>query len=234
VLLHGLGADADVWAFCLEGLSQAHRVIAPDLLGFGRSDKPLMTYRIRTFVEVLERFFVALGLDRASLLGNSLGGWIAASFVVTFPDRVHKLILNDSIGILAGAVEPPIDFRPSSLQNMREVLQFIFCDRSLATDELVELAYTQHLARNDGPTIIGLLETIHEEAEYLDNRLGGLTVPTLLVWGDSDNVSPLSVAQNFKLLIPQSVLETIPQCGHIPSLEKPGDLVQRVLQFLAN
>jgi 2-hydroxy-6-oxonona-2,4-dienedioate hydrolase len=233
LLIHGLGSDADVWAFCLEELARSHRVIAPDLLGFGRSDKPLMSYRITTFVEMLDRFLDALAIEKPALLGNSLGGWIAASFVIAFPERVHKLVLNDAVGILAGAVEPPIDFRPSSLQNSREVMEFMLYDKSLASDDLVELSYMQHLERNDGPTIVSLLETMHEERETLDNRLGSVCVPTLLLWGDSDQVSPISVAQNFKLLIKGARLEFIPKCGHIPALEKPQELVQRVLRFLA-
>ena len=232
LLLHGLGAEADVWAYCLEALSAHHRVIAPDLLGFGRSSKPLINYRIATFVEVVDRFLQALAVPRVSIVGNSMGAWIAATFALRFPARVSKLVLNDAIGIVAGAVDVPIDFRPSSLQNMREILEFMFYDKSLATDELVEMAYQFHLERNDGPTITSLLETIRLRLDRLDDQLSLLKVPTLLVWGDTDRVSPLSVAENYLRLIPGARLEIIPQCGHIPALEKPQELVQHVLTFL--
>ncbi len=233
VLVHGLGADADVWAFCLEQLSQTHRVIAPDLLGFGRSSKPFINYRVPTFIEVLERFLKALAVPQASLVGNSMGGWILAWFAIQFPERVNKLVLNDAIGIVAGAVEVAIDFRPSSLQNMRRIMEFMFYDERLATDGMVEEAYEFHLERNDGPTIASVLEAIHQRLDYLDDQLHRLKVPTLLIWGDSDPVSPLSVAENYRRLIPGARLEIIPQCGHIPALEKPQELVQHVLQFLA-
>ncbi len=233
LLIHGLGAEADVWAYCLEPLGQAHRVIAPDLLGFGRSSKPLINYRIATFVEMLDRFLQALGVQRCSVVGNSMGGWIAASFALRFPERVNKLVLNDAIGIVAGSVELPVDLRPSTLQNMREVLEFMFCDKSLATDELVELAYALHLERNDGPTIASVLENIHLRLERLDDELHRLNAPTLLIWGDCDRVSPLSVAENYHRLIAGSKLEVIPHCGHIPALEKPQELVERITKFLA-
>ena len=73
-LIHGIGGDADDWAFCLHALSTSYRVIALDLLGFGRSDKPLIDYSIAGFVEVLERFLRTLDIERATLIGGSLGG----------------------------------------------------------------------------------------------------------------------------------------------------------------
>src|SRR6185369_1581798 len=103
VLLHGVGGDADQWAFVLGQLSAAHRVIAIDLPGFGRSDKPAIEYRVEGYVEFLDRFLTAIGIDRASLLGHSFGGWIVASFALAFPQRVDRLVLVDSAGIDAGA-----------------------------------------------------------------------------------------------------------------------------------
>ncbi len=91
VLIHGIGGDADDWAFCLHALSASHRVIALDLLGFGRSDKPLIDYSIAGFVELLERFLRTLDIKRATLIGGSLGGWIAAAFALQFADVVDRL-----------------------------------------------------------------------------------------------------------------------------------------------
>jgi pimeloyl-ACP methyl ester carboxylesterase len=119
VLVHGLGGDADQWAYCFEALSATHRVIALDLLGFGRSDKPNISYRIAGFVEVLEGFLQALGIERASLLGHSLGGWIVAAFALQFPDKVDRLVLNDAAGLDSGAIEPPVDLNISSRPHMR-------------------------------------------------------------------------------------------------------------------
>ncbi len=159
VLVHGLGGDADQWAFCFQALSASHRVVALELLGFGRSDKPNITYRIAGFVEVLEGFLQALAIERASLLGHSLGGWIVAAFALQFPDRVHRLILNDACGIDSGAIKPPVDLNISTRAHMRVMLDSMFYDKSLVTNELVDLAYCLHLERNDGPTIRSVLET---------------------------------------------------------------------------
>lgn len=174
VLVHGLGADADVWAFCLGALSTSHRVIALDLLGFGRSDKPLINYQVAVFVEVLRGFLDALGIERASLLGNSLGGCIVATFTLEFPGVVDKLILNDAVGIRAGAIEFPIDLSISTHAHMREVLEFMFHDKQRVTDDLVDLTYQLHLERNDGYTIRSVLASNRDGRDFLDDRLAEL------------------------------------------------------------
>ena len=152
VRVHGLGGDADQWAFCLPGLGRSNRVVALDLLGFGRSDKPGIDYRIAGFVEVLDRFLSALDIPRASLLGHSLGGWIVASFALQYPDRVNKLILNDAAGIDEGAVPIPIDLNVSTCGNMRKVFEAMFHDRSLVQDALVE---------NDAVTPVTMAHAFH-------------------------------------------------------------------------
>lgn len=233
LLVHGLGADADVWAYCFDALCRSHRVIAPDLLGFGRSSKPQLNYRVGTFVEVLDRFLQSLNVRQAAIMGSSMGGWISAGFALQFPQRVSKLVLCNAIGLVEGSVEAAVDFRPSSLENMRNVMEFIFYDKRLATNGLIETAYEFHLERNDGPTIASMLETIHQKLDRLDDTLGEMQTPTLLIWGDSDGVSPVSVGEAYARRIQGSRLEVIPQCGHLPAMEKPNELVERVLRFLA-
>ena len=232
VLVHGLGGDADQWAFCLEALSSSHRVIALELLGFGRSDKPSISYRIAGFVEVLQRFLQALGIERASLLGHSLGGWVIAAFALEHPGAVDRLVLNDANGIDKGAVKLPFDLRLSSHAQMRVFLESMFYNKSLVTDELVDLCYTQHLERGDGATIASVIETFYLPDEKLDRKLGSLKAPTLLLWGEQDALTPLPMAQNFQRLISGSRLDIIPGCGHFPCLEKPAEFARRVLDFL--
>jgi pimeloyl-ACP methyl ester carboxylesterase len=233
VLVHGVGGDADQWAFCFSGLAASHRVIAFDLLGFGRSDKPLIDYRIAGYVEVLERFLGALGIGRASLVGHSLGGWIAAAFALQFPHRVDRLVLADAAGIDEGAIGLPIDLNVSSRQHMREVLEFMFHDKRMVSAGLVDLAYSLRLERNDGYTIRSVLETLAVPQEKLDAKLGGLAVPTLLLWGEQDALTPLSMARAWERLIEGSKLQVIPQCGHLPPLEKANEFVRAVMRFLA-
>ncbi len=233
VLIHGIGGDADDWAFCLDALASSHRVIALDLPGFGRSDKPLIDYTIAGFVEMLERFLRNLGIERAALIGHSLGGWIAATYALTFPHRVDKLVLLDAAGVWGNMTALPVDLHVSTLAHLREIFQFLFYDKTLATDALIEFAYGQHLERNDGYTIDSILQNTRDGRERLDERISALTVPTLVLWGENDAMIPLAIGRRIHELVPSSQLEVIPQCGHLPNLEKPAQLVEHLLKFVA-
>src|SRR5215470_5764268 len=91
ILLHGLGGSSQVWNFNIGPLAEKYHVVVPDQIGFGKSDKPLVNYRIRTYVDFLDQFCKQLKIEKATLVGNSMGGWIAATFAAAFPDRVDKL-----------------------------------------------------------------------------------------------------------------------------------------------
>ncbi len=232
LLIHGLGGDADEWAFCFEPLSQTHRVLALDLLGFGRSDKPAIEYTIAGFVEVVDRFLKAMGVERPTLIGSSLGGWIASAFALKRSDAVSKLILADSAGVWADLAEIGMDPHVSTRAHMREVFDRVFYDKRLVTDELVDLAYEQHLARGDGSTIASLIRNVGNGGERLDSVIGGIQVPTLIVWGQQDQIIPLAAGELTHQLIRGSELIVIPECGHVPALEKPAEFVQHVVRFL--
>ncbi len=233
LLIHGIGGDADEWAFCFEPLSRSHRVIAMDLLGFGRSDKPLIEYTIAGFVEVVEQFLRVLEIERVVVLGESMGGWIASAFALRFPELVERLVLVDAAGVWGDLSTLPIDLRVSTRAHLRDVFRLVFHDKRLATDALIDMAYELHLERGDGYTIDSVLRNEQGGRERLDEVISQLSVPTLIVWGEQDEMIPLSVGRNLHRLIPGSKLEVISQCGHLPELEKPEELVQCVLEFLA-
>ena len=232
LLIHGIGGDADEWVFCFEPFSKSHRVIALDLLGFGRSGKPLIEYHIAGFVEVVERFLKTLKIDRAAILGESLGGWIAAAFALKFPKIADKLILVDAAGVWGDIKNLPIDVRVSTIVHLRAVFQLLFYDKRLASEVFVDMAYRLHLERGDGYTIDSVLRSQQSGRERLDDVIGGIAAPTLIVWGEQDQMIPLSVGQRLQKLIAGSKLEVISQCGHLPALEKPSEFVRSVLEFL--
>ena len=98
ILLHGLGGDSTNWAATVPALASNYHVWAPDQIGFGASDKPLINYRVGTLVDFLEGFCKKAGIDKAVVVGNSLGGWTAMAFTLAHPERVQKLVLVDSAG----------------------------------------------------------------------------------------------------------------------------------------
>jgi len=232
LLIHGIGGDADDWAFCIAPLSASHRVIALDLIGFGRSDKPVINYCIEGFVEVLGRFLRTLHIERVTMIGGSLGGWIAAAFALKHPAAVEKLVLVDAAGVWGETTRLPIDLHVSTRAHMREIFELLFYDKSLATDDLIDLAYQQHLERGDGSTIHSVLQDERAVQERLDETIAQLKMPVLLVWGEQDKMIPVATGRRMQQLIAGSTLEVIPECGHLPALEKPTEFVSSVLEFL--
>src|SRR6266478_2125595 len=137
ILLHGLGGSSEAWTPNIGPLAAKFHLVALDQIGFGKSDKPLINYRIRTYVDFLDQFCKELKIARASLVGNSLGGWIAAAFTLAYPERVERLILEDAAGYA-----PPKNFdtrtlyalNPSTREAMKVLAQKVFYNKAFSTD----------------------------------------------------------------------------------------------------
>jgi pimeloyl-ACP methyl ester carboxylesterase len=122
ILLHGMGSSGETWASNIGPLSKQFHVYALDQIGFGRSDKPLMDYKIATYVDFLQEFMRVLAVPRATIVGASNGGWIAARFAIEHPEMVEKLVLADAPGLPPTgppSAEPKPDFSYSSLAATR-------------------------------------------------------------------------------------------------------------------
>jgi pimeloyl-ACP methyl ester carboxylesterase len=238
VLLHGLGGSAQNWAFNTDALAQKFRVIVPDQLGFGRSDKPYTNYRVGTYVDFLDGFLKELKIERASLVGNSLGGWIAAAYTIAHPEKVERLVLVDAAGFA-----PPPDFdmnslaglNPSTREGMKLLASLVFYNKQLFTSDLaIDLALKARLMAGDGYTIHSLNESIARREDMLDNRLSAIKQPTLIVWGRDDGLTPLAeYGERFKKEIKGSQLLVFEQCGHVPQIEKAVEFNAALLKFLS-
>jgi 2-hydroxy-6-oxonona-2,4-dienedioate hydrolase len=236
VLLHGLGGNSANWAFNVPALAQKYRVIAPDQVGFGRSDKPLINYRVGTYVDFLDKFLAALKVERASLVGNSMGGWIAASYALKYPAKVERLVLVDAAGFA-----PPKEFdlsvlaglNPSTREQAKMLAGLVFFNPLFKSDAAVDAMLEQRLTAGDGYTIQSLVESIHRGEDMLDGKLGGIKQPVLLVWGREDGLTPLArEGERFKKEIPQAQLVVFDGCGHVPQVEKAAEFNAAVLKFL--
>jgi pimeloyl-ACP methyl ester carboxylesterase len=236
VLLHGLADDVGVWESVMPALAAKHRVIALDQIGFGRSDKPLLGYRAATFVDFLDGFLNELKIDRASLVGNSLGGWIAASFALTHPERIDRLVLCDAAGY--AAVTKTMDPRALSALRLanREDIRYLgpltFHDKRFYED--VDLVLKQRVTAGDNYTINQFLDSMIRGEDVLDGRLGGIHKPTLIVWGREDKLIPLNFAERFHKEITGSRLEVIDNCGHMPQVECADRFNHPLLKFFGD
>jgi pimeloyl-ACP methyl ester carboxylesterase len=236
VLRHGLADDVGVWGSVMPALAAKHRVIALDQIGFGRSDKPLLGYQAGTFVDFLDGFLNELKIDRASLVGNSFGGWIAADFALTHPERIDRLVLCDAAGY--AAVPKTMDpralnaLRLVSREDIRYLGPLTFHNKRFYED--VDLAFKQRVTAGDGYTINQLLDSMIRGEDVLDGRLGAIHKPTLIVWGREDRLIPLNFAQRFHKEITGSRLEVIDDCGHMPHVECADKFNHALLKFFGD
>ncbi len=235
ILLHGLGGSSEAWTPNIGPLAAKFHVVALDQIGFGKSDKPLINYRIRTYVDFLDQFCKELKIDRASVVGNSMGGWIAAAFTLAYPERVERLILEDAAGY---ALQKDFDTRtlyalnPSTREAMKVLAQKVFYNKAFSSDAVVDLVLTQRIKAGDGYTINSIVESVIRGEDFLDSRVQTIKQPTLIIWGREDGLTPLSDGERFKKEIPNSTLLVIDQCGHVPNVEKAEEFNAAALKFL--
>lgn len=235
VLLHGLGASVTSWQFNIAALSAKYHVVALDQIGFGKSDKPLLKYRVGTYTDFLDKFLSELKIEKASLVGNSLGGWVAADYALKYPSRVEKIVLADAAGIKPDAVNLnqiyALNF--STREEVRALLKLVFYNQAIfGTEAFIDESLRLRVAAGDGYTINSLIESIKRDEDFLNGRLGGIKQPTLIVWGRQDGLLPLADGERFNKEIPNSQLVVFDQCGHAPEIEKAKEFNAEVLKFL--
>jgi pimeloyl-ACP methyl ester carboxylesterase len=237
ILLHGLGGDASNWSANISALSKSHRVVVPDQIGFGRSDKPLINYRVGTLVDFLDGFMKELKIDRASLVGNSLGGWTAAAFALAHPEKVDRLILVDAAGYSLDKNVDPKSLgllNPSTREGILQVLSVVFYNKEMfANPALADQFFAHKVAAGDGYTIQRFIDSVVAGLDMLDNTATRIKQPTLIVWGRQDALVPLSVGERYHKDIAGSQLLVIDKCGHVPQLEQSAQFNEGVLRFLA-
>ena len=240
VLVHGFGSQARFdWGNVLLPLSEKHRVLALDQIGFGSSDKPFIDYSIQTYVDFLGEFLRTLNIHEFTLAGESLGGWISALYTIeslapenTGPyasPRPQRLILEDAAG-MAALPTGPIAI-PGTLADAHGVA-IVFHDKSRVTEAFVREDWAMQLKANDGFTKRSIWGNPKIATEVVSDRLAKITVPTLVVWGGSDELVPLAQGRAYAQGIPGAKLSIIPECGHGPSVEKPAEFLAVVLPFI--
>lgn len=243
LLIHGSGPGVSAWAnwrTVLPELSRTHRVIAPDVLGFGYTERPEgVTYDLATWTEHLIGFLDALGLEQVAVVGNSFGGALALNVTTHHPDRVSKLVLMGSVGVpfeITEGLDKVWGFEPS-LENMVDLMDVFAHDRSLLTEDLARI-------RLEAATRPGVHEAYSamfpaprqrsvEAMTVPDQDIRGITQPTLVIHGRDDEVIPLSTSMRLHELIEQSQLHVFGQCGHWVQIEHAGHFTQLVGNFLA-
>lgn len=253
VLLHGGGIDSASFTYghLIAPLAGGRRVFAPDWPGYGRSDKPDLDYTMRFYVDFIGRLMDALDLERASLVGISMGGGAALGFALRSPQRVEKLVLVDSYGLGSEVpwgrlgylmVQAPLVDKLTyallrgSHTMVRWSLYGLVHDRRTVTDGMVE--QTAQLLEDPR---VGLAWASFQKNEVgwsglrtdFSDELGALAMPTLLVHGADDRAVPLAWARRAQGRISDCELRVFPECGHLPPRERPEEFARVLRRFLS-
>ncbi len=250
VLLHGDGHSAWSWRWVIPALAQAHRVYAPFLPGFGPTANP-EHYSPTFFADFVREFLDTCGIERPVVVGNSVGGLVALHLALSNPQRVTALGLVDSAGLgreinpalallsLPGNGEAAINLTRTPLGPAQRA--WLYVTLQFWRSERVPKEWLEE--QHDLPMVPGFLEatvgvkqaTLSPlgQVEVLLDELPRVTMPTLVMWGANDLVIPVHHANAAVARLPSGHLEVIPDCGHLPHLERPDRFVAALGQFLA-
>ena len=251
LLIHGIGDSSDTWRPVMEQLAEHHTVIAPDLLGHGRSEKPRADYSIAAYANGMRDLLSVLDIDRVTVVGHSLGGGVAAQFAYQFPERCERLVLVGSGGVgrsvspllrLAAipgveALMPLFGLPPVKAFSRfaADVLRLV--DTALGRDAEEVLAVFDSLP--DTTARQAILRTLRSGVDWrgqvitmLDRAYLAEGMPTLIIWGRRDAVIPLGHGRLAHAAMPGSELEIFDEAGHFPHHTDPKRFIQLVADFV--
>lgn len=251
-LFHGLGATGSSFLPTLWDLAKDHRVIAPDLPGFGETHKPLRPLHAPYFAKWAVKLFDAVGVDRADLIGNSMGGRLALEVAMRSPERVNKLALfAPSLAWhsfrfatpIVKLLRPEIAALPLPVLHLMVVqtLRSMFAKPERVADAAMNAAADEFLRAFS--SVRGRVAFFHAMREiFLDeatgdrgfwDRLPRLTPPALFLFGDKDWLVPRGFAKHVRRALPNAEVEVMRDCGHVPQFEHPEQTHARVRRFFA-
>lgn len=243
ILIHGSGPGVTAWAnwrLIIPQLARDMRVVAPDMVGFGYTERPSpIAYTKETWVQQLKDLMDTLGIERADLVGNSFGGGISLAFALRYPERTGKIILMGAAGV-KWEVTPGLaavwGYEPS-FEAMRNLLDIFAHDRSIVTDELARLRYEASIRPGFQESFRAMFPPPFQR--WLDalasdeDALRGLETEVLIIHGREDRVVPLDSSLRLLQLIPRAQLHVFGQCGHWTQIEKSADFTRLARDFLA-
>jgi pimeloyl-ACP methyl ester carboxylesterase len=251
VLVHGLALSSTTWRYVMPALAERYRVIAPDLLGHGKSGKPRGDYSLGAFASGIRDLLVALDIEQATFVGHSLGGGIALQLAYQFPERCDRLVL-----VAAGGLGKEVNtlLRAVSLPGAEYVLPLILTPWIRQRAEWVggvfrrlgwqpnpslDQVWSSYTALGDRSAQEAFVHTVRSVIDMAGQRVSAhdrlylaARVPTLIVWGEEDRVIPVAHAHQTHEAIPGSKIAVLPGAGHFLPFEQPEWFTDVLLDFL--
>lgn len=249
ILIHGFGGSMWNWEYQYSVLARTHRVIIPDLLGSGLSDRPEDAYTPETLVEFFRQFMNSLNIPQATLVGNSMGAGLAMAMALDYPARVTRLVLISGFpaqvesSIASRQYQRFLYHRPplwlakfgnwmAGRRATEQLLKEIVYNPELISPTVIERSFHNRQRGGFLAPLYSLLDNIQNWEKHYGNRLQKISHQVLLLWGDHDRVFPLEVGERVKSQLPHVEWHVIPEAGHLAQWEQPAIVNQFILSFL--
>ncbi len=232
IIVHGVGGHKEDWQGVARALAKTHRVYAIDMLGFGGSSKngedlsmPVQAHAIKTLLDHHH-------IERADLVGNSVGGWVTATVAATYPKRVGRLILIDVAGFKAMFEgPPPVNFDPGNAQEMQKLIDITINSDVANTPGLAQRAYDAYVASGEKAISATWSKSLFNSPR-LEELLPKIKARTLVLWGADEGLFPSALAGALGGQIAGSQVMLIPAAGHFPQVDNPPATTAAIVNFL--
>ncbi|CAJ1501027.1 alpha/beta fold hydrolase [[Mycobacterium] burgundiense] len=252
LLIHGMAGSSETWRAVLPQLAKKHRVIAPDLLGHGQSAKPRSDYSLGAFAVLLRDLLDELGVTRATVIGQSLGGGVAMQFAYQHPDYCQRLALISSGGLgpdvgwtlrllsAPGAELLLPVIAPPPVVTAGNKLRSWFSASGIQSPRGAEM-WSAYSSLADSQTRQAFLRTLRSVVDYRGQSVSALNrlhltadLPTMVIWGDQDRIIPIEHGYALRDARPGCRLEVLAGVGHFPHVERPGDVAELLDEFIGS
>lgn len=247
LLIHGFGTNSFTWRQITPDLARDHKVIAVDLKGFGRSDKPFdERYAASDQAELLTQLILERDLHDLTVVGHSFGGGIALLLALDsrLQGRIAKLVLLDTIAypqaipVFFRLLDTPVvsqlgvRMAPSTVQ-IQLALRIAYFDNSkIGPDEIKAYAEPMKTAAGKHALIYSARQIMPDDVAQISARYSSIAWPTLILWCDHDRIVPIDIGLKLKRAMPNATFRIIDQCGHMPQEEQPEETMLQIRQFL--
>jgi pimeloyl-ACP methyl ester carboxylesterase len=242
IFIHGFSSNVHTWEYYLQELGKSYPIVAFDIPGFGFSSKPEISYTREGFVEILDKLVNYYKFNYVILIGNSMGGEISLRYSLKYPNKVKKLVLIDSAGLIPRK-ELPV-FLQKGVVFFAENFNFVFRNRfaisymlksafynkDVVDERKVDLYYYPLKTAGGINAHKSLLRSTYNQ--ITKEEMNALQIPTLIIWGQNDTWISLKYGYEFKNSLPNSQLIILPECGHVPQEEKPEESLFYIKEFI--
>lgn len=232
VIVHGVGGHKEDWQGVMAAMSATHTVYAIDMLGFGSSSRDAANLGMAAQANAVLALLDHEHIQRADILGNSVGGWVSATFAAAHGDRVNRLIIADPAGFRAMFErQPPVNLFPNNVAEMRDLLSYVLVAPDTQTDAFAAAAFAKFQASGEKSIEARLGPQLYQ-SEKLEDVMPRIKASTLVIWGEKDKLFPAALAPYIAGLTPGARSVIIDNASHFPQIDNLGAFNGAVQAFL--